>query len=94
MIKPIFFTGLLVAASLALVGCGPEPTTTMAIGGSDRVSVARIAVIKDDLAYRDRRGVYIITDTKTGQEFIGVSGVGISQTGSHMNGKTSVADEQ
>lgn len=60
----------------------------------DRVSIERIGVIEDDLAYSKRRGIYIITDKKTGKEFIGVSGVGISETSSHLAGETSVSDER
>lgn len=37
---------------------------------------------------------YIITDTKTGTEYIGVSGIGITETGSHQAGKARVADER
>lgn len=59
-----------------------------------RVTVERIGVVSDSLAYRQRRGVYVIRDNKTGTEFIGVSGVGIAETGSHRSGKTSVSDER
>lgn len=52
-----------------------------------RVNVTKISEFRDDLAYGDYRGVYIITDTETGQEFVGVSGVGISAIGSHGCGK-------
>ena len=97
--KPaLFLIGLSAALSAA---CGPKPTMPLAVpetlppvepsGASPRVTVERIGVFKDDLAYGDRRGVYIIRDTKTGREFIGVSGIGISELGSHgvQNGKNS-----
>jgi hypothetical protein len=89
------------AAATLCAACGPKPTMPLAVpeqleavgssGQSPRVTVERIGVFKDDLAYGDRRGVYIIRDTRTGREFIGVSGVGISELGSHgvQNGKNS-----
>ncbi len=60
----------------------------------DRIVVKRIAVIPDDIAYSDYRGVYLITDKKTGKEYIGLSGVGISESGSHQSGKASISDER
>lgn len=74
--------------------------TPIEVGGGDapRFNVTRVGVFRDDLAYNDRRGVYVIVDTKTGREFVGVSGVGISELGSHSQpaGKTSttVQDER
>lgn len=60
----------------------------------DRIVVKRIAVIPDDIAYSDYRGVYLITDKKTGKEYIGLSGVGISESGTHQSGKASISDER
>nr|DAH97863.1 MAG TPA: GIY-YIG nuclease superfamily protein [Caudoviricetes sp.] len=82
-------------AALFLIGCDMESTRTnkeqdikMQVGGeSDRVSVVKITEFKDDLAYGDYRGIYIITDKKTGKEYIGVSSIGITETGSHGCGK-------
>ena len=59
-----------------------------------RIVVERIDVVADSLAYGGTRGVYIIRDTQNGREFIGVSGVGISETGQHQSGKTQVRDER
>lgn len=61
---------------------------------TDLVKVTRIGVVNDDLAYDGKRGVYEITDTRTGQTFIGVSGIGIAEVGSHMAGKSSIRDER
>ena len=61
---------------------------------SERISVTRISVFKDETAYDRKRGIYIIRDNETGKEFIGISGVGIAETGSHQSGKTSVSDER
>lgn len=65
----------------------PAPTRT--------VSLVRIQTYTDDLAYRGTRGVYVIQDSQTGKEFIGVSGVGIAEVGSHMtSAKSSALDER
>lgn len=90
----------LMLSVLALTGCGPEPTmmmgnqNTVQLQDQNRVQVTRIGVFKDDLAYNDRRGVYVIVDTKTGTEYIGISGVGIQEVSSHQSGKTRVSDER
>lgn len=92
-----------VTAALSLTACGPEPTQEMfeqtrnaksvAVEQNPRVLVSRIGVFRDDLAYHDKRGIYLIKDTLTGLEFIGISGVGITEVGRH-GGKHSRSDEQ
>ncbi len=62
--------------------------------GSGRFEVERVSVFRDKLAYDGRRGVYVITDTETGKQFVGVSGVGVSELGSHSNGKMVTTDER
>ena len=71
-------------------------TSPDAIGATDdvRVEVVRVGMFRDMIAYNGTRGVYVIRDKKTGREFIGVSGVGIAETGSHLAGKVIVADER
>ena len=59
-----------------------------------RFKVERVQTFDDGSAYSNSRAVYVITDTKTGQEFVGVSGVGIAELGSHRSGKASVSDER
>lgn len=59
-----------------------------------RISVNRIGIFEDSVAYRSKRGIYLITDTKTGTEYIGVSGIGISELGTHRQGKQNVEDER
>lgn len=61
---------------------------------SDRVTVKRIGMVEDDIAYGKARGVYVIEDRETGKEYIGVSGIGITETGDHRSGKTTVQDER
>lgn len=62
----------------------PTPTTPVAqVRSQERVVVERIGVFADDIAFRERRGIYLIRDTVTGVEYIGVSGVGITEIGKH-----------
>jgi starvation-inducible outer membrane lipoprotein len=88
-------------AVLMLAGCEPTPDSLQS-DRADKISyqtntrfkVERVSVFYDGLAYGDKRGIYIITDTETRQEFIGVSGVGISELASHQSGKTRLSDER
>jgi hypothetical protein len=59
-----------------------------------RFEVRRVGVFKDDAAYNEVRGIYILTDRETGKEYVGVSGIGISELGQHPAGKTSAPDER
>lgn len=95
--------------ALFLAGC-PEIQPTMPLHGAaegigdterplsirenDRFHVERIGIFADDLAYNHKRGVYLIKDKQTGEEFVGVSGVGIAETAMHRSGKTSISDER
>lgn len=92
-----FFASVL---CLFALGCVPNPDTPLhsVVPGQDgaetnhRISIKRIGVVDDPLAYNYRRGIYVIHDNETGKEFIGVSGVGITETGSH--GKHRNQDER
>lgn len=48
-----------------------------------RFTVTRVQIIHDDLAYENKRGAYVIVDNKTGKEYIGISGIGLTEVGSH-----------
>lgn len=94
---------LIFFAVIALAACDPDMTMQqrqimsaqdVPVSEHGRVAVERIGVFKDDLAYGVRRGIYVIHDTETGREFIGVSGIGIAERGSHQSNKMSVADER
>lgn len=95
---------VILLAGLALTGCQPEATMQMyertatpANGvafADNRFKVELVGTFKDRLAYDGLRGIYIITDTKTGQELVGLSGIGISELGSHSSGKTRHSDER
>lgn len=59
-----------------------------------RFTVTQVSTFQDEIAYGRKRGVYIIHDNTTGQEFVGVSGIGISELGHHQSGKTGISDER
>jgi hypothetical protein len=94
---------VLVLVALALSGCETTPSGTQKSKASSvvkseknstRYQITRIAVIEDDLAYRNQRGIYVIKDTETDTEYFGISGIGITENGSHSNGKINIADEK
>ena len=91
---------VLLVASVGLIGCGGDkmeskPDTASGVSVPvGRIRVERIGKFSDDIAYNDERGIYIITDTKTGREWIGISGIGISESGSHPANKSNVRDER
>ncbi len=94
----------ILAVALLLAGCdGPSPEiraqwdqkrTTMRVDDEDSIVVVRVARMRDDLAYNGNRGIYRITDRRTGDTFIGISGIGIAETGSHLSGKVTRGDER
>lgn len=80
---------LLIFAAIPLAAC-IEPSDeylqrqkmqSMTIQTDDRFEVKRTAVIFDSIAYRNQRGIYLIRDKKTGKEYVGLSGVGVSEIG-------------
>lgn len=85
---------------LFLTGCGPDPTQSLNVAtgsaqfNNSTVEVTLVGVLADDLAYNNKRGIYRIVDKKTGTEFIGISGVGITEIGSHKSGKNRIEDER
>lgn len=96
---------LMLVGAMTLAACAPSAdmamqtkqrrsATAVPVSGGDRITVERIGVFKDDLAYNERRGVYVIRDSQTGREFIGISGVGIAEAASHQSGKVRVNDER
>ena len=54
-----------------------------------RFRVKRVSVFQDDLAYGRQRGVYVIYDSVTGREL-----VGIGELGKHQDGKGTRRDER
>lgn len=71
-----------------------QPSTNVeAVKILPRVKVTLVNVINDELAYGNKRGVYLIHDNKTGREFIGISGIGISELSTHEEVSVSVDAE-
>jgi len=98
--KILFIIGTITLGIIILISWVaqlPPENPTMKIDSeynSERVSVNKIGVFQDNLAYDNVRGVYIITDKKTNKEYIGISGIGITETGSHSAGKIIIKDER
>lgn len=88
--------------ALSIVGCDPEPTIRMKDEGETKVElqtdckyeIKRVAVFEDNLSYNGKRGVYEVIDKKTGQTYLGISGIGITERASHSAGKSTVQDER
>lgn len=94
---------IILAAALVLAGCGRDPNYQAQIdrmvpveaeNQPGRFIVSRVQIIRDELAYNNKRGVYTIKDSVTGKEYVGLSGVGIAELGSHQSGKTTTTDER
>jgi len=69
-------------------------TKTVAVESPAKYEVKRVAVFEDDLAYGYKRGIYEIKDKETGKTYVGISGIGITERGSHMAGKIPTGDER
>lgn len=85
------------------IGCSQEDSTPkipleknseMPTNNTSRYKVKMVATFEDDIAYGNKRGIYEITDTQTGKVYLGVSGIGITETGSHSQDKSTVEDER
>ena len=54
----------------------------------DGIEISAIGDFDDSTAYCGYRRVFRLRDKRTGTEWIGVSGVGISEVGAHVGGKS------
>lgn len=72
--KKFIIIGLLI-----ICGCSPEATHELNSKINQRFSIDMVAVFKDPLAYGNKRAVYILKDKETNKEYIGISGIGISE---------------
>lgn len=96
--RPLFWfvAGALCPALLLLASCPAGPNVAkLATEEQDggRFKITRVQLFADSVAYHGQRAVYTILDTETGKEYVGVSGVGISETGQH-GGKSRRSDER
>lgn len=91
---------LILSTLAVLIGCQPpEPDMQMldqptVHAEPPRFEVVRVQRFSDDPDYGNERGIYLVRDKKTGQEYLGVSGIGISEIGRHSSGKSSTTDER
>lgn len=64
------------------------------VAQSTHVKIVKTGVFWDDNAYEHKRCSYKITDLETGRTYLGVSGIGIVETGSHSDGETNHVSEK
>jgi hypothetical protein len=94
-LEKIIILAILLCGAIFFISCGPAANTKLDDLGPEangaRFKVTRVGVFKDTVAYNDKRGIYILKDLKTGKEYLGISGIGISEVGAHGKG---IADER
>ena len=101
----VLFLFLIGIITTAFSGCGeenrypgvdgryPVKNETISDNSSDFVLIKK-QTFYDESAYGNVRNVYVLKDRVNGKEYIGVSGIGISERGNHQQGKTSIPDER
>lgn len=93
-------TALILSTLAVLIGCQPqEPDVQMldqptVHAEPPRFEVVRVQRFSDDLACGNEHGIYIVRDKKTGQKYLGVSAIGISENGRHRSGENSTTNER
>lgn len=83
--------------AILTISCKPDDRpddTRLAVATIDRFQVQVVGTFPDDLAYQKYRSIYVLIDKNTGQQFVGISGVGIAELGSHKAGRSSAPDER
>ena len=94
---------LILIVILSMVGCSPAITPGELKSSkteiplpveTSRFRVHLVQVFDDPLAYNGQRGVYIIRDELNRKEYVGLSGIGISELGSHSDGESNLSDER
>ena len=71
-----------------------EITTTKIIQPKQRFELKKVQTFKDTDAYTGVRNIYTLIDNDTGKEYIGISGIGITEQGNHISSKNNVQDER
>lgn len=102
----IFLTLGLASLALTISGCDSNaeryPSVTGQIqqeqpkfvSNTSEFDLIKKQTFYDEDAYSGTRSVYVLKDKITGKEYIGVSGIGISERGSHTSGKSTIQDER
>lgn len=87
LLKIVMFGALIIATLLALTGCDDDMTElkpeNRIVGITNTVLIESITItklgeFKDYGSPNNSRAVYRITDSKTGKEYVGIDGLGIS----------------
>jgi hypothetical protein len=91
--------GVLIAAAgaLALSACKADPAPErepLSVDNGGQFEVKIVGEFYDRFAYNSYRRIYLMVDRRSGREYVGISGVGISEVGSHPSGKTTQQDER
>lgn len=93
-------------AVLALLLCGclreKDPPVQIPVqtrlalqdSGEQRFTVKLVGEFENPKAYVRVHRIYVIRDETTGKEFIGVTGLGLSELGSHQIDDTTYPDER
>ena len=101
----VLFLFLIGIITTAFSGCGeenrypgvdgryPVKNETISDNSSDFVLIKK-QTFYDESAYGNVRNVYVLKDRVNGKEYVGVSGIGISERGSHTAGKSTIQDER
>lgn len=71
-----------------------QTETVVTVPPKLRFDLKKVQTFYDSDAYYGVRNVYVLTDSETGKEFVGVSGIGITELGSHINSKNTYQDER
>ena len=69
-------------------------TVTSAPAPKLRYELKKVQTFYDSDAYGGVRNVYNLIDSETGREYVGISGIGITEIGQHLHGKNNVQDER
>lgn len=103
MMRYIFMIGI-----VFVIGCDMDENTRMSINAPvvevvgdrvvpvvvERFRVMKVQMIRDPDAYKGLRSIYVIRDRVTNREYMGITGVGISDMGVHSIGKVNEVDER
>lgn len=102
----ILLTLGLASLALTISGCDDKSTIYPSVTGqiqqeqpkytsnTSEFDLIKKQTFYDSDAYNSTRSVYVLKDKATGKEYIGVSGIGISERGSNTSGKNTIQDER
>ena len=71
-----------------------QTETIVSVPPKLRYDLKKVQTFFDSDAYNNVRNVYILVDNETGKEYLGISGIGITEMGKHTQTKSTVTDER